>query len=123
MNQVPIKQYDPDFINCVVHSLTGAQILYYLLHVWSKESNRPVVLWCAKGEGSQKVNVVRVALAKERKARGLPRTFELRFSDPWPYTHNGIKGEAIKVEQVGGTMQTRMQAAFFAMKRKGDSNG
>lgn len=118
MNSVPIKQYDPGFINSVVHSLTGAQILYYLLHTWASEPNRPVIIWCQTGEGSAKENSIRVALSKERKARDLPRTFELRFSAPWPYTHNGIKGEAIKVERTGGGVQTRMQAAFLAMQRK-----
>jgi ribosomal protein S9 len=118
MTAVPIKQYDPGFINSVVHQLTGGQILYYLLHTWSQEPNRTVIIWCQAGDAAAKENAIRVALAKERKARGLPRTFELKFSTPWPYTHQGIKGEAIKVERTGGGMQTRMQAAFLAMQRK-----
>jgi hypothetical protein len=118
MSTVPIKQYDPGFINCVTHSLTGAQVLYYLFHTWSKEPNRAVTLWCDKGDALQKMNAIRVALAKERKARSLPRTFELRFSDTWPYTHLGIKGEAIKVERTSGTMQTRMRAALLSMNRQ-----
>lgn len=118
MNGIPIKQYDPGFIDCVVHSLTGAQVLYYLFHTWSQDQTRSVVIWCERGETQAKVNAIRVALAKERKARGLPRTFELRFSEPWPHTHIGIKGEAIKVERVGGTMHTRMQAAFLTLMER-----
>jgi hypothetical protein len=118
MNPVPINHYDPGFINSVTHSLTGAQILYYLFHTWATEPNRSVIIWCQSGEAASKENSIRVALAKERKARGLPRTFEMKFSAAWPYTHNGIKGEAIKVERTGGGIQTRMQAAFLAMQRK-----
>jgi len=121
MNTIPIRQYDPGFIDCMVHSLTGAQVLYYLFHTWSQHQTQSVIIWCERGETPAKVNAVRVALAKERKARSLPRTFELRFSDPWPYTHNGIKGEAIKVERVSGTLQTRMQSAFMTLMEK--SNG
>lgn len=116
-NSVPINQFDPGFINCLVHSLTGAQILFYLFHTWRDEPTRAVTLWCEKGEGLQKMNAIRVALSKERKLRNLPRTFELRFSDTWPYTHMGIKGEAIKVEQVSGTLLTQMRAAFLELKR------
>jgi hypothetical protein len=123
MQAVPITQGDPGFINCVVHSLTGAQVLYYLFHTWSQEPDRSVIIWCEKGETLAKMNAIRVALAKERKARGLPRTFELKFSESWPHTHLGIKGEAIKVERIGGTMQTRMRAAFLSLSRGGHGNG
>jgi hypothetical protein len=112
--QLPLKGYDPGFINCVVHSLTGSQILYHLFSIWSENPNESVILWCRKGDAEWKVNAVRVALSKERKARGVPRTFELRFSEvPWPYTFMGIKGEAVKVERVNGSIQTRMRAAMF----------
>lgn len=116
MNAVPIKHYDPGFINCVVHNLTGSQILFYLFTTWSEESTRPVILWCRKGDAEWKMNAVRVALSRERRSRGIPRTFELRFSEPWPYTYEGIKGEAIKVERHSGTLQTRVRAAIAAMK-------
>lgn len=119
---VPLSQNEPGFINCLVHNLTGAQVLFYLFHAWKDDPNRAVILWCEKGEALKKMNSIRVALSKERKARGLLRTFELRFSFPWPYTHNGIKGEAIKVEQVGGTLLTQMRAAFTELNR-GQING
>lgn len=124
MNQLPIRQYDPGFIDCMVHSLTGAQILYYLFHTWSQNQTQSIIIWCERGETDAKVNAIRVALAKERKARGLPRTFELRFSESWPHTHNGIKGEAIKVDRIGGGVQTRMRAAFLTLTRMPEkSNG
>jgi hypothetical protein len=123
MNTVPITQYDPGFIDSVVHGLTGAQILFYLFHTWNREPARPVIIWCEQGEAAGKVNAIRVALAKERKARDLPRTFELKFSDRWPYTHNGIKGEAIKVERMRGTLQTQMRAAFISLSRGGSNGG
>lgn len=117
MNAVPIKQHDPAFINCVVHNLTGSQILYYLLHVWSQDRAQPVVLWCRKGEAEWKANSARVSLSKERRSRKFPRTFELRFSEPWPYTFEGVKGEAIRVERVSGTIQTQVRAAWAALKK------
>lgn len=118
----PVPHSDPGFINSVIHSLTGAQILYYLFHTWEQDSGRSVIIWCDKGEAVAKMNAIRVALAKERGARGQQRTFELKFSEPWPYTHMGIKGEAIKVERVGGNMQTRMRAAFVTLAQKGKNN-
>lgn len=118
MQAVPIKHYDPGFVNCVTHSLTGAQILFYLLHSWNDDSEKAVILWCRKGDAEWKANALRVALSKERKARDIPRTFELRFSQPWPHTHNGFKGEAIKVLKVRGSMQTQMRAAFLHMQTK-----
>lgn len=123
MNLVPEHNSDPGFINCVIHSLTGAQILYYLFLTWNQEPARSIIIWCEKGETSAKVNAIRVALAKERGSRGLPRTFELKFSEPWPHTHLGIKGEAIKIEKSGGSVQTRMRAAFVSLSQAGDKNG
>lgn len=110
------KRFDPGFINCVTHELSGAQILFYLLHTWEKTPLQPVILWCRE-EATAKANAVRVALSRERKAHNLTRVFELRVSEPWPYTYMGIRGEAIKIERVAGTMQTRVQAAFEKMKR------
>ncbi len=112
MGAVPLRDYTPGFVDCVTHSLTGAQILYYALHEWRDDQTQPVVLWCRKGDAEWKANALRVALSKERKERSIPRTFELRFSKPWPHTHNGLKGEAIKVERVNGTTMTRIRAAF-----------
>jgi hypothetical protein len=118
MTNPPVDDIETGFVNCVVHSLTGAQVLYYLLHIWSREPRRSVILWCATGEAVAKSNSLRVALSKERKAKDLPRTFELKFSEPWPYTYLGIKGEAIKVEKLGGSIATRMRSAMLAMNRK-----
>lgn len=123
MTQVPIIQHDPAFINGVIHSLTGAQILYYLFFSWESQPNRPVILWCQKGETAGKVNAIRVALAKERKARDLPRTFELRFSQHWPYTHEGIKGEAIKIERSSGGLRMQMRTAMLTLNNGVNRNG
>lgn len=117
MGAVPIKPYTPGFVDCVTHSLTGAQILFYMFHMWSEQPNQSITLWCRKGEADWKANALRVALSKERKQRGLPRTFELRCGEAFPYTYNDVKGEAIVVERVGGTMQTRIRAAFFEMQK------
>jgi len=117
MDELPTIQ-DRGFVNTVIHSLTGAQILFHLLHVWRDEPTRSVILWCRKGEALAKMSAIRVALSKERGVRGTPRTFELRFSEQWPYTHEGIKGEAIKVERVAGTIMTRMQAAMMSIQTK-----
>ncbi len=116
---VPIKDFDPGFIDCVVHALTGAQVLFYLFNIWENESIYSTVIWCNKGETSAKVNAIRVALSKERAARGLPRTFELKFSESWPYTHNGIKGEAVKITRHRGSNATRLRAAFVSLAQKG----
>ena len=116
---VPISQYDPGFINSVVHSLTGAQCLFYMFHAWSTNPSLPIIFWCKRGDGEGKINAIRVALAKERKARNVPRTFELRFSEPWPDTHLGVKGEAIKVERVSGSLHTQMSAAFHKLVQGG----
>lgn len=110
------KRFDPGFINCVTHELTGAQILFYLMHTWATEPTLSVILWCRE-DAISKGNNLRVALSKERKERKLVRTFELRMSEPWPYTHMGIRGEAIKIERVAGTLQTRVQAAAQALWR------
>lgn len=112
MSAVPIKNYDPKFINAVTHPLTGAQLLYYLMHTWEDDPSRLVTLWCRRGEAYSKANSVRVALSKERRARRLKRVYELRVSSYWPYTHEGIKGEAINIERVEGTLQTQMRAAL-----------
>ena len=117
MTHLPVSEYDPGFINCVIHSLSGAQVLYHLFHRWESDPNRPIIIWCEKGETSAKANAIRVALSKERKARGLPRTFELKFSEQWPYTHDGIKGEALKITRHGGTMLTRMRAAMLSINK------
>lgn len=111
------KHFDPGFINSVTHSLTGNQVLFYLMHMWASDSTMPVIIWCNRSDALYKASNIRTALSKERKSRNLPRTFELRFSEPWPYTHMGIKGEAIKVERVGGTIQTRLQAAMEKLRR------
>lgn len=106
------------FINCVIHQLTGAQILYYLLNIWTVDSQKPVVLWCRKGDAVSRASAIRVALSKERKSRDAVRTFELRVSEPWPYTHKGIKGEAIRIHRELGSMMTRVRAAMTALQGK-----
>lgn len=123
MPTVPIKDYNPGFVNGVTHVLTGAQTLYYLFNAWAEHENLPVILWYRRGEAEFRVNAIRVALSKERKLRGLKRTFELRFSDTWPHTHEGVKGEAIKVERVGGTLQTRVRAALIQMNQQRQVRG
>lgn len=115
---VPVKDFDPAFINTVTHNLTGAQILYYLFNIWSDVPNQPVTLWCQRDEAEWKANAIRVALSKERKSRKIPRTFELKFSHTWPHTYEGIKGEAIKVERSGGSIQTRMRAALLEINKR-----
>lgn len=120
---VPVLNFDPGFIDCVVHTLSGAQVLFYLFHIWENESIYSTVIWCNKGETSQKVNAIRVALSKERAARSLPRTFELRFSESWPYTHNGIKGEAVKITRHRGSNATRIRAAFVTLANRGKHHG
>lgn len=113
------------FIDCVTHTLTGAQILFYLFHTWQSNPDASVILWCRTGDAKAKANAVRVALSKERGARSAPRTFELQFSTHWPYTEGGIKGEAIKVERLRGSMSTRLRAAFLTVtqERKDSGNG
>ncbi len=106
----------PAFIDTATHFLTGAQVLFHLFHTWEVEPNRPVTLWSLRGEGIAKMKVIRVALSKERNERKTYRTFELRFSEPYPYTFRGIKGEAMRVVRVAGTMQTRINAAFVQLK-------
>lgn len=119
MSMVPIKNADAGFVDCVTHVLTGSQTLYYLFSIWSENPEQPIILWYRRGEAEFRINAIRVALSKERKVRGLKRTFELRVSDSWPHTHEDIKGEAIKVERVGGTIQTRMRAAFQSIHQRG----
>lgn len=109
------KRFDPGFINCVTHSLTGVQVLYHLGLTWAQLPSQSIIVWCLPGDALAKANVVRVALSRERKARGLSAQFELRFSEPFPYTHMGIKGEAIKVTKVRGGGLTQMRAAFAAL--------
>lgn len=111
------KRFDPGFINCVTHSLTGIQVLYHLSLTWAQTPFQPIVIWCLPGDAAAKANVIRVALSRERKARGVKALFELRFSEPWPHTYMGIKGEAIKITRVGGGDLTRMRAAFAALER------
>jgi hypothetical protein len=118
---VPIKDFDPAFINTVTHNLTGAQTLYYLFNIWMDFPSQSVVLWCERDDAEAKCNAIRVALSKERKLRSIPRTFELRFSETWPYTYNGIKGQAVKIERIGGSIRTRMRAAMLEMSMKGRS--
>lgn len=117
MTQPDHKHFDPGFINSVTHSLTGNQVLFYLMHTWASDPTQAIIIWCNRADAVYKMNSIRTALSKERKSRNTPRTFELRFSEPWPYTHMGIKGEAIKVERVGGTTMTRMQAALQKLRR------
>lgn len=112
------KLFDPGFLNCVTHSLSGKQVLYHLLHIWEMNPYQAVILWCHQGDAQAKANAVRVALSKERRDRGEFRTFELRFGSPWPYTYMGIRGEAIVIERINGGMQTRVYAAFAALKEQ-----
>ena len=111
MNAVPIIDYDPSFFDIATHQLSGPQILYYLFNAWQTQDS--VILWCRKGDGASKINTIRVALSKERKSRGVMRTFELRFNDPWPYTYNGVKGEAFKVEKIRGSFSTQFSDAMM----------
>ncbi len=113
----PVR-FDPGFVNCVTHTLSGAQVLYHVLHTWHREEDSLIVIWCFEGEAQAKANAIRVALSKERKDRKLLRTFELRFSEPFRYTHLGIKGEAIIIRRDTGTMQTQVQAAFASFQFK-----
>jgi hypothetical protein len=113
------KRFDPGFVNCVTHSLTGAQILYHMMHSWNQSEDMPVTLWCRKGDAVAKASTVRVALSKERRDRNVLRTFELRLSEAFPYTHFGIQGEAIVIYRVKGGKMTQLQAAFTAIKTQG----
>lgn len=118
MNQLPIN-HESGLVNCVVHSLSGAQVLFYLFHIWEVENRDSAIIWCGTGETYAKVNAIRVALSKERAARKLPRTFELRFSESWPHTHMNIKGEAIKVERLLGSQLTQLRAAMVRLTAQG----
>jgi len=111
MNAIPIINYDPSFFDVATHQMSGPQILYYLFNAWQTRDS--VILWCRKGDGESKINTIRVALSKERKSRGAMRTFELRFGEPFAYTHNEIKGEAFKVEKIRGSFSTQFSAAMM----------
>lgn len=110
------KEFDPGFIDSVTHALTGAQVLYHMLHTWESQPRLPIIIWCL-GDAGFKADSIRVALSRERKANNAPRTFELRFSEPWKHTHMGVRGEAIKVTRELGRTTTRIQAAMQRMNR------
>lgn len=112
------QRFDPGFIDCITHALTSNQILHYLALTWAEDKERVVILWCHTGEAAAKAQSIRVALSKERKRRGEVRTFEIRVSSAWPYTHRGVKGEAIKIWRDRGTKMTRMYAALKQMKEQ-----
>lgn len=103
-------------MDCLTHQLTGAQVLFHLMNVWRDNPNQPVTLWFFRGEAEKRLKSIRVALSKERSDRDITRTFELRFSESWPHTHDGIKGEAMKVTRVSGGTTTRLNAAFAVLK-------
>lgn len=113
---LPLQEPEIGFIDCVTHNLTGMQTLYHMLYNWKEDSRRPLILWCLKGTTEAQKNTIKVALSRERKIRGAVRTFELRFGEAWPYTHDGIRGDAMVVTRSLGSLTTRMNEAFQYLK-------
>lgn len=111
------EHIDPEsgFIDCVVHSLTGGQVLFYLLRTWEKNPNQPVTVWTRDGEAVNKVKAMRVVLSKRRKANKQPRLFEIHCSEAWRHTHNGIRGEAVLVTRETATVSTQVKVAFMKL--------
>lgn len=120
---LPLKNYDPGFVDCVVHNLTGAQIIFRLMYAWKAHPSMPVVLWCRKGDAVHKMNAIRVALSRERKSRNIPRTFELEFSAIFPQEHMEIRGESVRVRKTKGTLLTQMRAVVFESKQNNQGSG
>lgn len=69
-------------IDCVRHQPTGVQLLYQLLPRLQASPHAAALLVIDAGRFVSVTNKIRVTLSKERRARSVPRTFELRFSLP-----------------------------------------
>lgn len=101
----------PFIIDTTLHALTGAQLLYHALRYWQRNPDEPVLLWALRGDTAFRVNGLRVALSKERKARKALRTFRVCTGDTWPFTLSGVKGEVVKLTRTSGGPAARAAAA------------
>lgn len=64
-------------VDCRLHQLTGPQILYALMCQW-REGRESVIVATDPGTSGSIMNRVRIALTRERKARGEGRAFALK---------------------------------------------
>ena len=97
-------------LDTTLHALTGTQMLYHILRYWRVNPQEEVFLWARPRDAKHKVASLRVALAKERKARRALRTFRIEGHEAWPYTANGVRGEVIKLTRSTGGPTARSAA-------------
>ena len=87
----------PRQINYLRHQLTARQSLSILLECWRESRSNPVILIAPTGACETVIRSIRVILSKERKAASRKSAFGFVISNVFPYTDNGIKGEAVVV--------------------------
>lgn len=88
-------------INCLRHPMTSRQCLSMLLDFWQLSRNLPVVLITKKGQAAILVKLIRATLSKERqelRVRAAPVNYGFKCSEVFPFTDQGVKGEAIVVQ-------------------------
>lgn len=68
---------DKRIVDCRLHQLTGPQILYRLMCQW-RDGRESIIVATEPGNSGSIMNRVRIALTRERKARGEGRAFALK---------------------------------------------
>lgn len=84
----------PRQINYLRHPLSGRQALAIALDCWSESRSIPILLIGPKGQIDDLIMNIRVILSKERKRLGANAQYGFTVSSIFPWTENGITGEA-----------------------------
>lgn len=87
-------------INCLRHPMTSRQALSMLLDFWKLSRGTPVVLITHTGQAATMVKLIRATLSKERQGlrkQGASVNYGFKCSDVFPFTDEGVRGEAIVI--------------------------
>lgn len=89
----------PRNINYLRHVIYAKQALGILLNCWKEDRHLPVILVTPRNKAVDIAKTIRVILAKERSK--LPRDnrahYGFTLSEPFAYTDNGVRGEAVVI--------------------------
>lgn len=71
-----------------------------LIDMWTEDKNHAILLITPKGQSDRIVRLIRVALSKERsiaRRRSSRVNYGFKQSTPFPFTENGVLGEAVTI--------------------------
>lgn len=85
-------------INYLRHPLSARQALAIALECWGESRHLPILLITPTGQSEDAIKNIRVILSKERKKVKDADLYGFIVSSTFPWTENGVTGEAVVLE-------------------------